>query len=584
MLIPFEGHKEQPEFNIFISKNINNICKWSSSYFGKSKTELYSMWRQRFVYSLKSHSMLESINSSKQYHAEIWENIQTTARTMAIARFKVQREAMDSLGAAVRPMKEILDDLVRGESSSSTPQQQSTSASSSSTPPQEEPEISSHKNFDELNVEAQLHFISYKKLSGETLTNDETKILSDITNDGTIKSSLRYVAAQRLLKNDLDYLDNAIIKLSLSRIVNLIEPKLKQSVLVHLNDEEKSRLQAIFTPPSLPQLEEETQDFLLSIKNAAETGDLETVLSLTLERKLECVKAKSTSSQLYQCISCLDHILSLIGSWDQEAKESEITFYRRSATILDYIFKNTDIILNDGETGSPASKREITTNKVLFMTNDSSPSYSRKIDLLLKCKEMKTAVELCSNEWKRSSVSESMKLHQQSKNLRVNSAILNDMRKYDIQQTMAMDWIGCSGYLYSLKWVAEEEIYVATLLTDIHVSTGLTLLYDDMSRMMTALFGFKHMLSSTARKVKGKIEKDKRKRKLPIPNEDTPSLATLAAVTEGQQEVHQSSLSLNYFVEPVFVFFTPKSNRTKRPRNINEDEDDDNNDEFNNLQ
>ncbi|KAI7848566.1 hypothetical protein BDC45DRAFT_540853 [Circinella umbellata] len=133
-----------------------------------------------------------------------------------------------------------------------------------------------------------------------------------------------------------------------------------------------------------------------------------------------------------------------------------------------------------GETGSPASKREITTYKVLFMANDSSPSYSRKIDLSLKCKEMKTAAELSSNEWKRSSDSESMKLHEQSKNFRVNSIILNNMRKYDVQETMVMDWIGCSGYLYSLKWVATEEIYVATLLTDIHVSTGLTLLYDIM--------------------------------------------------------------------------------------------------------
>ncbi|KAI9253474.1 hypothetical protein BDA99DRAFT_443421, partial [Phascolomyces articulosus] len=90
---------------------------------------------------------------------------------------------------------------------------------------------------------------------------------------------------------------------------------------------------------------------------------------------------------------------------------SEITFYRRSATLLDNIFKNTNVILNDGETGSPASKREITANKDLFMANDSSPSYSRKINLLLKCKERKAAVELSPNEWKRSSVSESVELH-----------------------------------------------------------------------------------------------------------------------------------------------------------------------------
>ncbi|KAG2227199.1 hypothetical protein INT45_008443 [Circinella minor] len=101
---------------------------------------------------------------------------------MAIARFKVQREATDSLDAAVRLMKETRDDLVH----------------------------------DDDNI-----------LTGETLTDDETKILSDITND--------------------DYLDNVIIRLSLSRIVNLIEPKLKQYILPHLDNTEKERLQNTFT-------------------------------------------------------------------------------------------------------------------------------------------------------------------------------------------------------------------------------------------------------------------------------------------------------------------------------------------------
>ena len=128
--------------------------------------------------------------------------------------------------------------------------------------------------------------------------------------------------------------------------------------------------------------------------------------------------------------------MSLLDVWDPEEKEAEMPFYRRCATvldlILDLIFKDTDILMNEydmqilfihspyemlsfhssyfvllllllllfssGEAGSPATKNEIATNKVLFMANDVSPAYSRKIDLLLKCKEIKTAVELASNE------------------------------------------------------------------------------------------------------------------------------------------------------------------------------------------
>ena len=37
---------------------------------------------------------------------------------------------------------------------------------------------------------------------------------------------------------------------------------------------------------------------------------------------------------------------------------------------------------------------------------------------------------------------DTVKLQQQSKNLRVNSAILNSLKKFDIQETMATDWAG----------------------------------------------------------------------------------------------------------------------------------------------
>ena len=147
------------------------------------------------------------------------------------------------------------------------------------------------------------------------------------------------------------------------------------------------------------------------------------------------------------------------------------------------------ILFYSVEAGSPATKKGIVTNKILFMSNGLSPGYSRKIDLLLKCKEMKVAVELASNEWKRSAVRDTVKLQQQRNNVRVNSAILNNLGKFDIQETMVMDWVGTlqgniinriwldilnygkyivltlllfifpgnSEYLYSLEWVSKDH-------------------------------------------------------------------------------------------------------------------------------
>ena len=94
-------------------------------------------------------------------------------------------------------------------------------------------ETSQHKHFDELELEVQLHFIGYKKVykqfivccgiwwskiilnsiaSGKALDINEKTILNTIQNEGTVISFLRYLAAQRLLKNNMGELNVAITK------------------------------------------------------------------------------------------------------------------------------------------------------------------------------------------------------------------------------------------------------------------------------------------------------------------------------------------------------------------------------------
>jgi hypothetical protein len=107
-----------------------------------------------------------------------------------------------------------------------------------------------------------------------------------------------------------------------------------------------------------------------------------------------------------------------------------------------------------GDCVSHCSKEMMTCNETLFgNVSESSPLsslssssiYGRKIDMLLvtEVQEMQR-VELCSNEWKRKGVTESIVLKQQSKNLRVNAAILLQLYHSNdkIKQLMAMDCIG----------------------------------------------------------------------------------------------------------------------------------------------
>ncbi|GAA5815986.1 hypothetical protein MFLAVUS_009505 [Mucor flavus] len=83
--------------------------------------------------------------------------------------------------------------------------------------------------------------------------------------------------------------------------------------------------------------------------------------------------------------------------WRSNCDEQEFTYYRRFASILDVLFKDSEVVLADGETGCISSRIAIEANKCIFNGEDVSPSYSRKIDLLLKYDENEF-IELCSNE------------------------------------------------------------------------------------------------------------------------------------------------------------------------------------------
>ncbi|KAI9273304.1 hypothetical protein EDC94DRAFT_511080, partial [Helicostylum pulchrum] len=72
---------------------------------------------------------------------------------------------------------------------------------------------------------------------------------------------------------------------------------------------------------------------------------------------------------------------------------SKLTFYRRFAILLDFIFSDIKITLNDGEIVSESTKMAMGRN-----VHDVSNFFGRRIDLLLTMKDIK--IELSSNEWK----------------------------------------------------------------------------------------------------------------------------------------------------------------------------------------
>ncbi|KAI8080999.1 hypothetical protein BDF21DRAFT_24185 [Thamnidium elegans] len=82
-------------------------------------------------------------------------------------------------------------------------------------------------------------YICWDIRSGRELSGDEKNYLQSITNEGTIKSCIQFLAAQRLLLEELDATDATIVKLGLSRIVNAINPTIRNLIYSNLNDDEK---------------------------------------------------------------------------------------------------------------------------------------------------------------------------------------------------------------------------------------------------------------------------------------------------------------------------------------------------------
>ncbi|KAG2202933.1 hypothetical protein INT47_008965 [Mucor saturninus] len=92
------------------------------------------------------------------------------------------------------------------------------------------------------------------------------------------------------------------------------------------------------------------------------------VIAFIDERKHQISKTRHLQqSQPYFMLLIIEHIVLNLQRWSQKADESEMTFYRRFATILEFIFDSTDVALVDGEISCEATKNVAHLNKEIFI-------------------------------------------------------------------------------------------------------------------------------------------------------------------------------------------------------------------------
>ncbi|KAI9333633.1 hypothetical protein BD770DRAFT_26945 [Pilaira anomala] len=109
-----------------------------------------------------------------------------------------------------------------------------------------------------------------------------------------------------------------------------------------------------------------------------------------------------------------------------------------SQLLDDLLMNDASITFYDGETVSQSTKR------MKILTEDES-EYGRRIDLIVKSKEAEEQYDLCSNKFKKTNVSIDVLTHQQSKNLRINACISNDINLLLGNTSTRINYFGFSG-------------------------------------------------------------------------------------------------------------------------------------------
>ncbi|KAG0757608.1 hypothetical protein G6F62_007207 [Rhizopus arrhizus] len=161
--------------------------------------------------------------------------------------------------------------------------------------------------------------------------------------------------------------------------------------------------------------------------------------------------------------------------WAKESDEvmgsySENMYLRKFAELMDILFEDeNDVAIYDGETISQASQ-------YMQILNDDETDSGRRMDMLSKTKYNDTVIEICSTEFKRLTASTTISNRQQSKNIRINSAIACNIhnitkKELDIEY---MDWRGRIGYMAQLFFfqgvvVAHQidSLYIPKLLLEL---------------------------------------------------------------------------------------------------------------------
>lgn len=238
--------------------------------------------------------------------------------------------------------------------------------------------------------------------------------------------------------------------------------------------------------------------------------------------------------------------------YKNENNLSESTHVRMFCQLLDDLLMNdTTIAFYDGETVSQATKR------MKILTEDET-EYGRRIDLIVKSQEAEEQYDLCSNEFKKTNVSIDVLTHQQSKNMRINACISNDINLLFGDNSTRINYFDFSGrQAYVSQLFNYDGCSVAYKVSSFLIPKNLVGL-DQFRLSLITLYNWKKTTIDNGRKVIVQLSKSE---------EDY----GLVDVSNDIFNQCSSSLSKNT-VKHVPVLFSPSKGQ-KRSRSVVRDEE-----------
>jgi hypothetical protein len=190
--------------------------------------------------------------------------------------------------------------------------------------------------------------MALKKLPSEAWNEEESRLLDQLDSPFIdINTTFCNLVKSILNKNgsDMDSSDLITLKLCLSRIVNLMNPKQAERVIRYLRiDGQKKQVQDSIDEFLKHGLNKDAHKIYDKILDVFETGGcLEDALIVIDALKKPLLERKERDTDMYRMLKIVEHVLGYLYACKDD--DSEATVYRRIAMILDELFCGTDVML-----------------------------------------------------------------------------------------------------------------------------------------------------------------------------------------------------------------------------------------------